>query len=563
MSSPKTVSGRTSPHLLAKADRLFRNDDASVWVEILQNARRANATLVDITIEEHPSQQSTPIVTVHDNGHGIGNFQDLLTLGESGWNESTEAREDPAGMGFFALCRSEVTVESGKHSVTITPPVFLGQSEAKVVPLPQPVQGTRIRFTRDSTKQQLIHALERVTEFYTVEVRLDGKPLPRHDFLEGSLYREEIDGIEVGFAPQFRWGHRSYPDENWNFYGARIRGAELAFTGLLRPDRVQPYTVYARFNVLDTARVKLQLPDRKSIIEDRFSEEFLLKARAAAYRLFLMEGKHALPFKYWKEANALGITLPEAACLLSNWHAKPADDNAEPTFGSCGLKVLTDVSRVILVDRNLENRHTFEAAIECGAAVDGDLYFEEPEFTGYSWYDNRPRIVDTEIFLDGIAFDRKTHSANRPKKIEVEVAIEQANTPERRIRFSTPVHVESDSSIWFDFCFIAVENSPWDNADLTGPFPIVDFIIGATFCPSDDADADSWETQSDRYEEEVRREANAYFRGPKATLLAILKDALDYRACTLAEELDVHEIRFTRAEGAQSWSINLGCQETA
>jgi len=549
---------------LDKADRLFRNDDASVWIEILQNARRANSTVVDITIEEHPCQQSTSIVTVHDNGCGISNFQDLLTLGESRWSDNTNAQEDPAGMGFFALCRSEVSVESGKQSVTITPSVFLGQSATEVISLPEPVQGTRIRFTRDSAKQQLIHALERVTEFYTVEVRLDGNPLPRHDFLDGSLYREEIDGIEVGFATQFRWGHRSYSDENWNFYGARIRGAELAFTGLLRPDRVQPHTVYARFNVLDTARVKLQLPDRKSIIEDQFSAEFLLKARAAAYRFFQNEGKHALGFKYWKEARALGITLPEAACLLTNWHAKPADDNAEPTFGRCELKVLTDVSRIVLVDTNLENRHTFEAAIACGASVDGDLYFEEPEFSGYTWYDNRPRVVDTEIFLDGIAFDRKTLSANRPKKIEVEVAIEHANAPERRARLNTPVHVESDSSIWYDFCFIAVENSPWDNANLTGPFSIVDFMIGATFCPSDDAEADSWETQSDRYEEEVRREANAYFRGPKATLLAILKDALDYRACTLAEGLNIHEIRFTRAEGAQRWSVNLvGCQETA
>jgi hypothetical protein len=432
--------------------------------------------------------------------------------------------------------------------------VFFGQSEATVVPLSEAVEGTRIRFTRASTKRQLTQSLENAAEFYPVEVRLDGNLLPRHDFLDGCLHRETIDGIEVGFAKQFCWGHRTYYDENWNFYGARIRGAEIALTGLLRPNGLKPDTIYARFNVLDTARVKLQLPDRKSIIEDQFSAEFIVKARAAAYRFFQKEGKHALAFKYWKEAKALGIALPEASCLLTTWHATPADSDAEPSFGSSELRLLTDVSRVVLVDRDLENRHSLEAAIRCGASLNGELYFEDPEFRGYRWYDDRPRIVDTEIFLDGQRFDPKSPEVTRPKNIEIEVVIEQANVPEQRLRLNTPIHVQSDS---YELCFIAVENSPWDNPDLKGPFSIVDFIIEATFCPSDDSEADSRETQADRYEEEVRREVNAYFRGPEATLLAILRGTLDYHAKSLAEGLGISEIRFTRSEGAHNWSVDL------
>lgn len=563
MSSLETVSGKVSVGLLAKADRLFRNDDFGIWTEILQNSRRAGATVVDITIEEQVSEPASCMVTVHDNGRGIDDFQALLTLGSSGWEEETQVREDPAGMGFFALCRSHVEVQSGRRSVTITPSVFLGQDQAQIEQRTEEVCGTRIRFTRDSSKKQLVAELEKSAEFHPVEVRLAGTSLPRHGFLEGSLYREVIDGIEIGFATGFRWGCRTYPELNWNFYGARIHGAELSFTGLLVPAHNAPLTIHARFNVLDTARVKLQLPDRKGIIEDQFYTEFLVKARGAAYRFFHTQERHALAFKHWQEAKSFGITLPEAACLLTSWHARPADDNAEPAFGSCDLRLLQDVSRVILVDQNVENLHTLEGAMVCGGAIDGELYAEDPQFSGYTWYDSLPRIVDTKVFLDGTRYDGKTLLRDRPKKIEIQVTMERANLPARQLLLNAFVHVDSEATIWDGNCFVAVENSPWDNPDLKGPFSIVDFVYGATFCPSDDGDADSWDTQSDRYEDEARREINAYFRGPKATLLAILQEALDYQARSLAQDLGVTEIRFTRAEGALSWSVQLDAAKTA
>jgi hypothetical protein len=102
----ETIRGSVNAGILDKAERLFRNDDAGIWTEILQNARRAGASAIDVWIEE--AQPGCCIVTVHDDGRGIGNFQDLLTLGKSGWNTETQVTEDPAGMGFFALCRSEV-----------------------------------------------------------------------------------------------------------------------------------------------------------------------------------------------------------------------------------------------------------------------------------------------------------------------------------------------------------------------------------------------------------------------------------------------------------------------
>jgi hypothetical protein len=99
----ETISGRVNAAILDKADRLFRNDDAGIWTELLQNARRAGATTLDISIEELNPDRGPCRITVQDNGRGIENFQSLLTLGGSNWNPETHLREDPAGMGFFSV----------------------------------------------------------------------------------------------------------------------------------------------------------------------------------------------------------------------------------------------------------------------------------------------------------------------------------------------------------------------------------------------------------------------------------------------------------------------------
>src|SRR6185312_11252153 len=139
-----SITAKVHQGILAKADRLFRNDDAGVWVELLQNARRAVATTVDVSIDDSQSRPGTCSITIHDNGAGISDFQALLSLGGSGWEGETQAKEDPAGMGFFALCRSEVQVHSGNHSVHLSPDVFLGKDATQIVEMAETVKGTRI-----------------------------------------------------------------------------------------------------------------------------------------------------------------------------------------------------------------------------------------------------------------------------------------------------------------------------------------------------------------------------------------------------------------------------------
>jgi len=178
--------------------------------------------MVEITMEEDPANNSC-FVSFNDNGCGIEDFQILLTLGQSGWDSTTQAVEDPAGMGLFSLCHSEIEVHSGNYRVVIGPQVFLGSQKAEVNYTADYVSGTRIKFSRASTKEGLKTALCRVSEFCPLEVWCDGQVLPRHDFLEGALHREVIDGIEVGLGTCF--AHATSSSEyrkSWNFHGALI-----------------------------------------------------------------------------------------------------------------------------------------------------------------------------------------------------------------------------------------------------------------------------------------------------------------------------------------------------
>ena len=133
----KTIQAIVNPRLLTKASRLFTGTLQGRIIEILQNSRRAGATKVEITNKDS-------IVTVKDNGRGIEDFSKLLDMGGSGWEDTLEASEDPAGVGLFCLAPREVTIRSNGKKVTIGGEGWTGAPvdiEDDV-----PVQGTELQF---------------------------------------------------------------------------------------------------------------------------------------------------------------------------------------------------------------------------------------------------------------------------------------------------------------------------------------------------------------------------------------------------------------------------------
>lgn len=98
--------------------------------ELMQNARRAGASAVHFTLDEAANS-----LTCSDDGIGVENFQNLVDLATSGWQDETiQLSEKPFGMGFFSLFYAcdEVTVSSRGQVLTIRRDDIIQQRELHV-----------------------------------------------------------------------------------------------------------------------------------------------------------------------------------------------------------------------------------------------------------------------------------------------------------------------------------------------------------------------------------------------------------------------------------------------
>lgn len=82
---------------LVKSLRFSFTHKTTVLGELLQNARRAQATLVEFSF-----CPETKVLQVSDDGCGIESIETLLTVAESGWDAELVAQEHPFGVGFLS-----------------------------------------------------------------------------------------------------------------------------------------------------------------------------------------------------------------------------------------------------------------------------------------------------------------------------------------------------------------------------------------------------------------------------------------------------------------------------
>ena len=97
--TPASIRARIHESAIRRVTRAY--DAASIFVEVLQNARRGGAGRVRVTVARPEIGPLT--VTVADDG--IADPSVLLSFGENGWNEDLVRREDTAGMGMLSLAR--------------------------------------------------------------------------------------------------------------------------------------------------------------------------------------------------------------------------------------------------------------------------------------------------------------------------------------------------------------------------------------------------------------------------------------------------------------------------
>ena len=296
----ETIYAKVNPRLLTKADRLFTGTVEGRVIEILQNARRAGATEVQIANENG-------FVIVQDNGSGIADFQKLLDLGSSGWDERMEAGEDPAGVGLFSLAPREVMITSGNRQIIIDKDGWTGKP-IKVTAIPQEVKGTLLKF-RDETAWAF-GVVEKYVVFTGLKVIVEGRCCHLMPFCGSDAVYHKKPGCRIEVTDDISNYHRQWIT---SYYGSRVL---VNFHGQVVQLDYWPGKSKAGLTILvditDQTDIRLMLPARTRLVENNAYEKLKAAIELEYYRYFQKQKTHTLHYSEFLRAKELGVELPEA-----------------------------------------------------------------------------------------------------------------------------------------------------------------------------------------------------------------------------------------------------------
>ncbi|MDD9991496.1 MAG: hypothetical protein OXP75_06835 [Rhodospirillales bacterium] len=520
----RTIRARTHESAVKRVTRIYAATLADIFAETFQNSRRAGATRVRIAVS---GSSGTPdagepsfTVTVCDDGAGIADPAVLLSFGENGWDDATVRREDAAGFGFASLARRNCAVSSRPRSpdcqvlpgwrVELEPLHFLGEAEAEVeahdeAPYPY---GTSISFQATECAAAIRNAAENAARHYPLPVVFEDRTdsdataeeLPRRAFLDGAVHAERWRGLVFGVFSSRR---TSYREPDLNFFGLTLT------VSLPTVETVHgaAWTVLA--DVDDCPALELVLPARKEAVENAFLEEMREAARLAVYRAMAADPNPRPAFEDWMRAREAGIEMAPPPAVLRPWRPSVAEADFwrdPPTLAPVGAGAL-----VMDCDPEPpEAQALWRAAERDGFAP--RLFEADRRLEGYDWYDGLDRAAAVDVLaaaggewmdIDDWPLPERARPGaarlpSRPEAIRIELTVRPAAGP------SATLDIPAD---------VAFAGEAWSHLDDALPLVATDSAIQphqlavllrtAFFSPSDDVEADSWETQRDRFDEDA------------------------------------------------------------
>ncbi len=526
----RTIRARIHESAVKRVTRIYAATAAEILAEILQNSRRAGATRVGISVAApagHPQEAAdgtgeTPlIVTISDDGAGIADPAVLLSFGENGWDDALVRREDAAGFGFASLARRNCAVSSRPRPpngeilpgwrVALSPGHFLGEVDAEVLAdeeAPYP-RGTAISFQATEAIAAIRNAAETAARHYPLPVVFQDRAeddtagpeeLPRRAFLDGAVHAEPWRGLVFGV---FRNRHDGYRDPDLNFFGLTLT------VGLPTVETVHGATWTVLADVDDCPDLELVLPARKEAVENAFLKDMREAARLAIYRAMAADPNPRPAFEDWTRANEAGIDIAPPPAVLSPWRPGTADvdDWRDPP----NLAPARADALVMGCDPEPPEAQPLWRAAE-RAAIASRLFENDRRLEGYGWYDAFDRVtgIAVEVTLDGtrhalddIPLPERTGPTAaelppRPEAIRIALAVRPATGRGRTL--DLPADVVFAGEAW---CYIG-DAVPLVTADSAlQPHEFAALLRNGFFSPSDDFDADSRETQRDRFDEDA------------------------------------------------------------
>ncbi len=525
MTDTPTIRARIDGSALKRVTRSYSAALADIFNETLQNARRAGATRVRATLEGAGCFDRYGI-SIADDGEGVSDPSVLLSFGENGWDQALVEREDAAGMGMLSLARRGCAVLSRPRApggdpagaktsagfrVELEPAHFLGEAEAEVhpagdAPLPH---GTVVSFLAEQHENahRIREALEAAARHFPLPVWFEHRPhtpaggeaLRRRGFLDGAVRAEWWRGVALGVFKNSR--RAGFNDPDLNFHGLtlniRLPGADTA--------RGANWSVAA--DVENCPDLELVLPARKEAVETPFLAQLREAARLAAFRAMAADPDPRPSFETWNKAREAGIDIAPPPAELVPWLPGIANmDDWREAPKPQGLEAADAL--VIAHDPDPPEAQAFWRAARRGG-IHGRLFEMDRRLEGFGWYDALPRVtgIATEITVDGRtetleAFNKRHRGGEpmpqRPESIRFLAAVETPRGAERETALPADLAFAGEDWCWIDDARPLV--TPDSGID---PQTLADLLRNAYFSPSDDCEADSWETQQRDFERDA------------------------------------------------------------
>ena len=513
---PDTIRARVHRGAIDRVTRFYDAGIAGIFIELIQNSRRSAANAVDVTTDELPDH--TVRVTVADDGDGIADPAVLLSFGETGWDQETAQREDAAGMGVYALSRRGCAISSRRRGpsldlapgwrVDLTSDCFLGKIEVPVLeghaPFPH---GTSVSFVAQENPATIRNALAGAALHAPLRVSFNGEAMEHKTFLDGALHAESWRGVTFGV---FNDTFRGFQKPDLNFHGLTLT------VGLPRIEAVEGGTWSVLADVFSCPDLQLVLPARKEAVETPFLAEMRDAAHLAIYRAIAQANPAPrIAFRDHERAARAGIALPVPPPELRPYRPAIADSNdwtEIPAFARLPADAL-----VVSIDPEPQDAQALWRAADRNHAAP-QLFDPELRYDGYDWYDNLPRITELTIEFDHGGETCNIESLRSPDKHEPEdsEALDRAADVSRpdaiRMRLSIGGDATWPSSITLD-ADVAFAGEGWSYLDDAHPLVtrgsdidpgrLRQLLYAAFFAPSDDSDADSYETQRTRFHDDA------------------------------------------------------------
>lgn len=250
----ETIQMRVNQERLIQNLRLTFTNSTTFLNELMQNARRAGATYVDVCFHEE-----TATLTVCDNGCGIAQMQTLVEVASSGWDAKIIEMEHPFGMGWLAAAYAAkaITVSSKGKRISCLTEDLLAFRQVEVTACAH-YPGTEL-ILHGIERTDIRGALHKAAKGFPIQVIYNGESLPRPHALDGDL-----SFVDTGLGQLFTFGMPISREAPVKLH----HGLICYLQGLPVYASKSPYSNCFNVIHLDSGRFYARMPDRDKLLDE-------------------------------------------------------------------------------------------------------------------------------------------------------------------------------------------------------------------------------------------------------------------------------------------------------